>query len=64
MANGETIVLGGIYQQTKKSEVVRLPFLSRLPIIGWMFRNKKNINKKVELMIFVTPKILPSSDVS
>ena len=56
--NGETIVLGGIYQHTKRREVVSVPFLGRLPGIGWMFRYKSDKNHRSELMIFVTPKII------
>jgi type IV pilus assembly protein PilQ len=56
--NGETIVLGGIYQHTKRREVVSVPFLGRLPGIGWMFRYKSDKKHRSELMIFVTPKII------
>lgn len=56
--NGETVVLGGIYQHTKRREVVRVPFFGRLPLIGWMFRYKSDKNHRSELMIFVTPKII------
>jgi type IV pilus assembly protein PilQ len=58
VANGETVVLGGIYQQTKSNAVNRIPFLGRLPCIGWLFRNKYALDDKSELMIFVTPKII------
>lgn len=58
VANGDTIVLGGIYEQTKNKSVTRVPCLGRLPWIGWLFRSEKNIDLRKELMIFVTPKIL------
>lgn len=56
--NGETVVLGGIYQRTKKHSVERVPFFGELPLIGWLFRNTTRVNDKSELLIFVTPTIL------
>ena len=56
--NGETLVLGGIYEQETGRESERVPFLGDLPGIGWLFRTERNINDKSEMLIFVTPKIL------
>lgn len=56
--NGETIVLGGIYQQQIVSTVSKVPFLGDIPYLGVMFRNKRELNEKSELLIFVTPRIL------
>ena len=56
--NGETVVLGGIYEQIKNDTVTSVPFLGDLPVIGALFRNTSKQNKKKELLIFVTPKIL------
>ncbi|MCW8902063.1 MAG: type IV pilus secretin PilQ [Gammaproteobacteria bacterium] len=56
--NGETIVLGGVYEQTKANNVTRVPFFGDLPLVGWLFRNKFEQNNKSELLIFVTPKLL------
>lgn len=58
VANGETVVLGGIYQLTKSLNIVKVPFFGDLPLIGWMFRNETNIDQRNELLIFVTPKII------
>lgn len=58
VANGETVVLGGIYQQNKTQNKMRVPFLSKLPVIGWMFKNETNSDQRNELLIFVTPKII------
>jgi len=58
VANGETIVLGGIYEQTTTKSTVRVPFLGRLPCIGWLFKSENNLDTRKELMIFVTPKII------
>lgn len=56
--NGETIVLGGVFEQNKQNQVNRVPFFSDLPLIGALFRSKYNKDEKSELLIFVTPKIL------
>ncbi|NQY34582.1 MAG: type IV pilus secretin PilQ family protein [Alteromonadaceae bacterium] len=56
--NGETIVLGGIYQQSIISTVSKVPVLGDIPYFGWLFRNSSNFNEKKELLIFVTPRIV------
>ena len=56
--NGETVVLGGVYERTTSQAVRRVPFFSDLPYVGWAFRNTLNTDNKSELLIFVTPKIL------
>jgi len=56
--NGETIVLGGIYQQSIISTVSKVPILGDIPYVGWVFRNTNNFNEKKELLIFVTPRIV------
>lgn len=56
--NGETIVLGGIYQQSTINTVSKVPVLGDIPYFGWLFRNSNNFNEKKELLIFVTPRIV------
>ena len=56
--NGETVVLGGIYQQDNRNSVTKVPFLGDIPLIGALFRTKSTIANKRELLIFVTPKIM------
>ncbi|HKK04639.1 MAG TPA: type IV pilus secretin PilQ [Gammaproteobacteria bacterium] len=56
--NGETVVLGGVYEQTKSHQINRVPFFGDLPIVGFLFRNKYVQDNKSELLIFVTPKIV------
>ena len=56
--NGETIVLGGVYERTKSKTVTRVPFFADIPLIGALFRNKQDTDDKSELLIFVTPKII------
>jgi len=56
--NGETVVLGGIYEQTKNLGVQRVPFFGDLPYVGVLFRNTFNEDRQRELLVFVTPKIV------
>jgi type IV pilus assembly protein PilQ len=56
--NGDTIVLGGVYEQTKSNKVTRVPFFGDLPLVGFLFRNTSKSDDKSELLIFVTPKII------
>ncbi len=59
--NGETLVLGGIYQQTMKKDVTKVPVLGDIPGVGYLFRSTSEKNSKRELLIFVTPKIVVES---
>lgn len=56
--NGETIVLGGVYEQTKANSTQRVPFFGDLPLVGFLFRSNFEQNNKSELLIFVTPKLI------
>lgn len=56
--NGETIVLGGVYEQTKAKSSQRVPFFGDLPLVGFLFRSTFEQNNKSELLIFVTPKLI------
>jgi len=56
--NGQTVVLGGVYEFQKSTDISKVPFLGDIPVLGALFRDKKNINNKAQLLIFVTPRIL------
>ena len=56
--NGDTVVLGGIYENEKINSVEKVPLLGDIPILGALFRRTVNRDNKAELLIFVTPKIL------
>lgn len=56
--NGETIVLGGVYEKTANNTFNRVPFFSDLPLVGNLFKDRSNNEEQSELLIFVTPKIL------
>ncbi|MCW8879736.1 MAG: type IV pilus secretin PilQ [Kangiellaceae bacterium] len=59
--NGETVVLGGVYQQRTNRDVTKVPFLGDLPGVGVLFRSTKDSSAKQELLMFVTPKIVKES---
>ncbi|MCA2959475.1 MAG: hypothetical protein IOD12_04425 [Silvanigrellales bacterium] len=59
--NGDTAVIGGLYQTQKFRGQGRIPFLGRLPIIGFLFRSNDSQMSKSELMVLITPRILPMS---
>ncbi|MDP6437003.1 MAG: type IV pilus secretin PilQ [Gammaproteobacteria bacterium] len=56
--NGQTVVLGGIYETERTDVVTKVPFLGDIPGIGAIFRNTRKVSNKSELLVFVTPKIL------
>ena len=61
--NGETVVLGGVYEQSIIDEIDFVPFFGKLPFIGRLFQHTTNQDEKSELLVFVTPKIV-EEDVS
>lgn len=56
--NGETVVLGGVYEQMTRDQVDKVPLLGDIPLLGALFRTTHKEDDKIELLIFVTPKIL------
>jgi type IV pilus assembly protein PilQ len=56
--NGETVVLGGVYEHTKQYQTTRVPFFGDLPVLGHLFRRNSHSNSKSELLVFITPKII------
>lgn len=59
--NGETVVLGGIFQQTNTDDITKIPLFGDLPVVGNLFKNTSTVYQKRELLIFVTPKIVTES---
>jgi type IV pilus assembly protein PilQ len=55
---GETVVIGGLIEQTKSDTITQVPFLSKLPLLGWLFKKKTAEDDKKELLIFITPTII------
>jgi type IV pilus assembly protein PilQ len=58
VANGQTVVLGGIYETERRETVTKVPVLGDVPFLGTFFRSKQRLDNKAELLIFVTPRIL------
>jgi type IV pilus assembly protein PilQ len=56
--NGDTAVIGGIYEETINNDVTKVPFLGDLPIVGWAFRLQGRTSEKTELLIFLTPRVV------
>lgn len=62
--NGETIVLGGVFENTTGNSVRKVPFLGDLPVVGGLFRTTSKVDNKNELLIFVTPRIVNDNNIT
>ena len=56
--NGQTVVVGGVYEFSNREDLRKVPFLGDVPVLGNLFKNKNKQVEKAELLIFVTPRIL------
>jgi len=56
--NGETLVIGGIYTKTTRNATSGVPGLMKIPILGWLFKNREVQEDTGELLIFITPRIM------
>ncbi len=56
--DGDTVVIGGIIKSSKGASQTGLPFLSKIPILGWLFKTESKAKRKEELLIFITPRIV------
>jgi type IV pilus assembly protein PilQ len=56
--DGETTVIGGIYTRSTASRRSEVPFLGKLPLLGYFFRNTSEQDDHTELLIFITPRII------
>jgi len=59
--DGETMVVGGVFIDQQTNSVIGIPYLSRIPVLGWLFKSKSEAVAKQELLIFLTPSIVKSS---
>ncbi|SFE70765.1 type IV pilus assembly protein PilQ [Marinobacter sp. DSM 26671] len=60
VGNGETVVLGGIFQSQVATQTTKTPFLGDIPYLGRLFKRTEKIDERSELLIFITPKIIKS----
>lgn len=58
VGNGETVVLGGIYEQVSRKGTDKVPFFGDLPVVGYAFKRNTKQEDKTELLIFITPKVM------
>ncbi|MDC8744596.1 type IV pilus secretin PilQ family protein [Xanthomonas campestris] len=58
VADGETVVIGGVYEFTDRESVAKVPFLGDIPFLGNLFKKRGRSKEKAELLVFVTPKVL------
>ncbi|WP_196800286.1 type IV pilus secretin PilQ [Thioalkalivibrio sp. ALE12] len=58
VGDGETVVLGGVYEIESSESLEKVPFFGDIPFLGNLFRNRATENAKAELLIFVTPRVL------
>jgi type IV pilus assembly protein PilQ len=56
--NGGTVVIGGIYQESNRVDITKVPFLGDLPYVGFLFKNNTTTNNKTELLVFITPRVV------
>src|SRR5262245_52624916 len=59
--DGETMVIGGVFIDAQNNNVLGIPYLSRVPVLGWLFKSKSETVSKQELLIFLTPTIVKTS---
>jgi type IV pilus assembly protein PilQ len=59
--NGDTAVIGGIYEETNNNDVTKVPLLGDIPILGYLFKQTNKSTDKTELLIFLTPRIIKES---
>lgn len=56
--NGGTVVIGGVYTQTEADDVNKVPLLGDIPVLGYLFKSRVKSDKRAELLVFITPKIM------
>jgi type IV pilus assembly protein PilQ len=61
--DGDTIVIGGILKTSEQTGETGIPWLSKIPVLGWLFKSESTTKKRTQLMVFITPKIIKSDAV-
>jgi type IV pilus assembly protein PilQ len=64
MKDGETIVIGGLLKDVKSNEEIGVPFLSKIPILGWLFKRQTKDTEKIDLLIFITAHVIEPGKVN
>ncbi|MFM7735732.1 MAG: type II and III secretion system protein, partial [Alphaproteobacteria bacterium] len=55
---GETVVIGGVYRQRAANAMTGVPWLARIPVIGWLFKTTRDFDNRQELLVFITPRVV------
>ncbi|NUM33363.1 MAG: hypothetical protein HUU50_02370 [Candidatus Brocadiae bacterium] len=56
--NNETVILGGIFQERERAEIAKVPLIADLPLVGRLFSSEKISKEKIELLVFITPRVI------
>ncbi len=56
--DGGTVMIGGIFENIEQDDVYKVPLLGDIPLLGYLFKNRRRANAKQELLVFITPKML------
>jgi type IV pilus assembly protein PilQ len=56
--DGEVVVIGGIYTYTKSTSTDAVPFVYKIPLLGWLFQKRTKADNKRELLVFIAPTIV------
>jgi len=56
--DGGTVVLGGIFEDSDKNDEAKVPALGDVPVLGWLFRNRQQLRRRSELLVFLTPRVV------
>ena len=56
--DGGTVVLGGIFEDSDKNDEAKVPTLGDVPVLGWLFRNRQQLRRRSELLVFLTPRVV------
>lgn len=62
--NGGTVMIGGIYETSEQEDEYKVPFFGYIPVLGYLFKNRRTAQAKQELLVFITPKMLDHSAVA
>jgi type IV pilus assembly protein PilQ len=62
--DGGTVMIGGIYETTEQDDEYKVPLLGDIPVLGYLFKNRRHATAKQELLVFITPKMLDLSAVA
>jgi type IV pilus assembly protein PilQ len=60
VADGDTAVLGGVFSSEESKAMARVPGLGKIPLLGYLFRNSAVSQRQNEMLVFITPRIVPA----